>query len=57
MFLAKTNHFIVIIVSLIDQMVDRSIMVRTISWSVPADSHVFICDEQTRGEQKNQKTD
>ena len=34
MFLAKTNHFIIIIVSLTDQMVDWFIIVMTISRSV-----------------------
>ena len=46
MFLAKTSRFIVVTVSLTEKMVDPFRLVNLINRLVPADSRVFIPDEQ-----------
>jgi hypothetical protein len=45
-FLVKTSHFIAVIIPLTDETVDRFRLVKPIDRSIPANSHVFIPDEQ-----------
>ena len=45
-FLVKTSHFIAVIIPLTDETVDRFRLVKPIDRLIPANSHVFIPDEQ-----------
>jgi len=45
-FLAKTSHFIAVIIHLTNETVDRFRLVKPIDRSIPANSHVFIPNEQ-----------